>query len=89
MNEQWKELFSLFGWSKGGFAPDTAEFFSDLEQMMQQRTQEMALEGQAAEAFAVYRQHQGEQLDFVALQNFKAGIFFALWLTGSTFFHMY
>ena len=52
MNEQWNDLFSMFGWSRGGFDPGAAEFFRDLEQMMQQRTQEMALEGQAAEGFA-------------------------------------
>ncbi|WP_418666775.1 hypothetical protein [Allofournierella sp.] len=89
MENQWDKLFAVFGWPKGGFHPGTRQYFGNLEQLMRRDADKMMLEGQAAEALLHYQQHQAEQLGHVALQNFKAGVFFAFWLTGSTFFHRY
>lgn len=51
MNEQWNDLFSVFGFPRGGFDKDAQRHYSDVEQLMQNDAEEMALEGRRPRRF--------------------------------------
>lgn len=84
MDQQWDDLFDNFGCPAGGFTAEAALHYKDLESLMQIDQEQLALEGEAAAVFSTFLGHVSEQREALAKENFKAGISFALWLTGTT-----